>query len=904
MPFVLILGEVCSFYASSRVATIFIMREQAVSQFLSEISPGFLQFGSARMALLDIEAGFWGIRRQVEALIGFRLTNSVLQQAGANGGASFAASFGTTKDIAEQERLFKSCVQAYQLAGFGQFGIAESNWSVGRIVIRAEDTFEAWMTGRHAQKVSEPVCAYTAGVLVGFINVICDRQDVVCIEHRCQAKGDDVCEFELLPVSEAGEQNVVAFTPDPMLGRQLNLLEMLFERMPMGIAVIDREFKLVRCNPTWATFIEQYTPSTAAHVVPGTKIFDLEPGTEETLIPLFDRVFNGETIRQDAVRIESGGIASFWDIVLSPLYDEDQIVGLLNVSTDATERVMIQQTLEQRVEERTREIERRREIAESLRDILRMINSNLPLDSFIERAVKLAALRMDAAACVLHQFNRTDQTILHLAGYGIEGIFPGNRTRPFAAMKSSGGYDYLQATLQRQPTYQNYPPLPERIDEIKRDPSIPENIKAERIAVRGRFAASLSVPLVIQDEVFGGMVFYYSDPQEFPEEQIQLALTFADQVALALENARLHQREQQRQRELQTLLDVAGAANGSLNLDETLKTTLDLLVNLTNASRAGVMLRNESTGRLEARMLRPEQTISSDDLARISQACESVAASGEPVYVMPDAEQGFVEPGALLPLRLRDRILGVLVIIGAEGERFNPGQQALFKSIADQLSVAVENARLYGQAEQAAIASERNRLARDLHDAVSQTLFSASLIADVLPKLWERDPEIGKRKLDELRVLTRGALAEMRTLLLELRPSSLIELDLADLLRHLSNAFTGRTRIPLALNVEGLADPPLEVKEAVYRVVQESLNNINKHAQASRVFIDLHRSEDHIQLDIRDDGCGFDAGNISHESLGLGIMRERAESIGAQFFIQTGIGAGTRIELIWKDGQP
>lgn len=880
------------------------MREQAISQFLSEVSPGFLQFGKARMALLDIEAGFWGIRRQIEALIGTQFTNSVLQQAGANGGASFATSFGVTKDVAEQERLFESCVQAYQVAGFGHFTIKVSSWPIGRIAVRAQDTFEAWMIHQHTQQASEPVCAYTAGVLVGFINVISGRQDVVCIERHCQAMGDSKCEFELLPVSEAGNQGVVAFAPDPMLGRQLNLLEMLFERMPMGIAVIDPNFRLVRCNPTWATFIEQYTPSLATQVIPGTKIFDLEPGTEEILIPLFNRVLSGETIRQDAVRIESGGIASYWDIVLSPLFDQDQIVGILNVSTDASEREMVYQTLEQRVEERTQEIERKQEIAESLRDILRMINSNLPLDIFLERAVKLAALRLGATACVLHQFNKINQTIMHLADYGLSGVFPKSGIRHFAAMKQSGGYEYLQATLQRQPTYQNYPPLPERIDEIKRDPSTPQRIKAERIALREKFAGSLSVPLVIQNEVFGGMVFYYSEPQEFPDEQVQLAMTFAEQVALAVENAHLHQREQQRQRELQTLLDVASAANSSLDLDETLKTTLDLLVTLIHATRAGVMLRNENTNELEPRMLRPAQTISADALKQISQPCETVAASGEPVYITSDAERGFLEAGALLPLRVRDRTLGVLVIIGAEEERFSPEQQALFKSIADQLGVAVENARLYEQAEQAAIASERNRLARDLHDAVSQTLFSASLIADVLPKLWERNPEAAMRKLDELRSLTRGALSEMRTLLLELRPSSLIDMDLGDLLRHLSNAFTGRTRIPLRLNVDGVNDPPLAVKVVVYRVAQESLNNINKHAQASQVLIDLHCSKNQIRLEIRDNGTGFDPHSTSHESLGLGIMQERAQSVGAQFQIQSEIGVGTHIELVWKDGQP
>ncbi len=121
----------------------------------------------------------------------------------------------------------------------------------------------------------------------------------------------------------------------------------------------------------------------------------------------------------------------------------------------------------------------------------------------------------------------------------------------------------------------------------------------------------------------------------------------------------------------------------------------------------------------------------------------------------------------------------------------------LFKSIADQLGVAIENAYLFEKAEDAAIAAERNRLARDLHDAVTQTLFSASMIADVLPKIWERKPEEGQRRLEELRQLTRGALSEMRTLLVELRPAALEDTDLGDLIGHQVNAFIARTRIPV-----------------------------------------------------------------------------------------------------------
>ena len=120
------------------------------------------------------------------------------------------------------------------------------------------------------------------------------------------------------------------------------------------------------------------------------------------------------------------------------------------------------------------------------------------------------------------------------------------------------------------------------------------------------------------------------------------------------------------------------------------------------------------------------------------------------------------------------------------------------QTLADQLAIAIENAHLYEQAQELATVQERQRLARDLHDAVSQTLFSASLIAEVLPRLWERNPDEGRKRLEEIRQLTRGALAEMRTLLLELSPAALVDADLGDLLRQLAESITGRARIPVS----------------------------------------------------------------------------------------------------------
>jgi signal transduction histidine kinase len=214
----------------------------------------------------------------------------------------------------------------------------------------------------------------------------------------------------------------------------------------------------------------------------------------------------------------------------------------------------------------------------------------------------------------------------------------------------------------------------------------------------------------------------------------------------------------------------------------------------------------------------------------------------------------------------------------------------------------VEDA-LAEQAAKVAVTAERSRLARELHDAVSQTLFSASLIADVLPRIWERDAEEGARRLEEVRQLSRGALAEMRALLLELRPSALVDADVGDLLRQLGEAAAGRARLPVDVAVAGgCSDMTPEVKVAIYRIAQEALNNVTKHAGASQAAISLRCGHGWIELHVRDDGRGFDVGNIPPDHLGVGIMRERADAIGASLEISSGVGEGTEIAFVWQDG--
>jgi signal transduction histidine kinase len=223
--------------------------------------------------------------------------------------------------------------------------------------------------------------------------------------------------------------------------------------------------------------------------------------------------------------------------------------------------------------------------------------------------------------------------------------------------------------------------------------------------------------------------------------------------------------------------------------------------------------------------------------------------------------------------------------------------QRLQQEIEQRLLVENELAK---RAADEAVTADRTRLARDLHDAVTQTLFSASLTAEVLPDLWDMDVDEAKKSTEELRQLTRGALAEMRTLLLELRPATLTQTRLNDLIKQLCEAFIGRSRLPITLTIDGDCQLPPDVQIAFYRVAQESLNNVFKYARAKQVDVKLFLSHSSVQLQTCDNGIGFDLATIKPTSLGMRIMRERAEAIGADLHISSSPGSGTCVEMIWN----
>ncbi|MCC7449267.1 MAG: PAS domain S-box protein [Anaerolineae bacterium] len=363
----------------------------------------------------------------------------------------------------------------------------------------------------------------------------------------------------------------------------------------------------------------------------------------------------------------------------------------------------------------------------------------------------------------------------------------------------------------------------------------------------------------------------------------------------------------------EALRDTASALTSTLNFEEVLDRILANLGRVVQHNVGNIMLVEDDMVRVarwrgyseqDMRDWQPGQPIPLAAVPRLQRMIET----GQPLVIsdldaLPDyppvPNMPRLRSFAGVPIRLEGKVIGFLNLDSHTPGNFTAAHAERLRAFADQAAIAIQNARLYSHAQELAAIQERQRLARELHDAVSQSLFSANMIAETLPRLWERNPKRGQQALAYLRQLTKGALAEMRTLLLELRPATLLESDLSTLLRQLAEAAASRKEMDIACDVEGQTDLPGPAKVAFYRIAQEAVNNTVKHAHASQVAIKLTACNGVIELHIGDNGRGFDPVLVPATQLGLKIMRERAEAIGAALEINTQPGKGTQVAIRW-----
>jgi signal transduction histidine kinase len=251
-----------------------------------------------------------------------------------------------------------------------------------------------------------------------------------------------------------------------------------------------------------------------------------------------------------------------------------------------------------------------------------------------------------------------------------------------------------------------------------------------------------------------------------------------------------------------------------------------------------------------------------------------------------------------VPMKTRLRTVGVLSVYNKEGEGgFTDRDAELATFFANQAAAAIENARLYEQTREYAVVEERNRLARELHDSVTQSLFSVTLLSEAALSLLDRDPSKARERLERANELAQGALAEMRALIFQLRPMTLQEEGLLSAVKKHLQASQSRYGLLVDLQVTGTARRlPAQIEDAAFGIVQESLNNVVKHAGAAGVQLQLAFEDDCLRLSTIDTGVGFDpALPRPTPTLGMSSMRERAEAVGGRLTVESAPGRGTRV---------
>jgi PAS domain S-box-containing protein len=253
---------------------------------------------------------------------------------------------------------------------------------------------------------------------------------------------------------------------------------------------------------------------------------------------------------------------------------------------------------------------------------------------------------------------------------------------------------------------------------------------------------------------------------------------------------------------------------------------------------------------------------------------------------------------ACLPLIFRDRILGVLVCFFRPESGISREEARFIGAIGNQAAAAIETARLFMEAQGKAALEERQRLARDLHDSISQLLYGIGVGASAIRSWLDTDPREAIEPTEYILSLVRSGIAEMRSLIFELRPESLAQEGLVVALEKQATSLAARSGIQIQTILDKEPNAPIEYKEALFRVGQQALNNASKHARASKIEVRLTSPLNRIELRITDDGIGFDP-RLQHPGhFGLQSMRERVERLNGTFDLKSGPGKGTRIRVV------
>ena len=579
----------------------------------------------------------------------------------------------------------------------------------------------------------------------------------------------------------------------------------------------------------------------------------------------------------------------------------DRPLHVITLTEDVTERHLVAEALEQRVQERTRELS-------AVLEVARAVGSSLELGQVLGLILDQLQKVVEHSSAVIYSCDEQGEfRVLEYQGPLPRDAMLGRRPAPVVA-------DLIKKSVQRRE-----PILVE--DWGERTPSMraleAEGFETPPEAV-GHGRSAQCVPLFVKGGVSGALYLLHPTPGYYTQQQAGLAMAFGQQVATAIENVRLYAQTRQHELELATLLEISRTVSSTLELRPLLGVILDQLKTVVDYSGAGIYLGPDADEyRLhEYRGPLPREEVVGQRLSPgVATIIRKAIARSGPVIVEDWGEHTplmittagvalppgleLVGPGRALlwlPIVVRGAIAGALGVGHPRPGYYTERHGQLAMAFAQQVGSALENARLYEEAQGKAVLVERQRLARELHDSVSQVLYSIALNAASAVALGTRDPERAAALERDVHELAGVGLAEMRALIFELRPESLEQEGLVSALHKQAEAAQARHGFAVNINVAEEPAVPLAAKEALYRIAQEALQNAAKHAHAKTVELTLERQRSELILRVKDDGRGFNPKRTFPGHLGLHSMRERMAGVGGKLEIQSSRGRGTSIQ--------
>jgi GAF domain-containing protein len=441
--------------------------------------------------------------------------------------------------------------------------------------------------------------------------------------------------------------------------------------------------------------------------------------------------------------------------------------------------------------------------------------------------------------------------------------------------------------------------------------------QADAAVERTNARSLLVLPLRARGRTLGTLTAYTGQPDAFQPRHVDLLATFANQAAMTLDNARLYGELHSRLEEMVGLQRLGTLLLEEHDFDRVLHAICRQLQRLTDAGGVGLALLEDDPNYLELRtVVGPSAAVLRGSRIPIAGSFAGEAIRTNRPQRSDDAQHdergyrrnltlGNIRTLLSVPMKTRQRTIGVLSIYNKQGPGgFTERDSELATFFANQAAAAIENARLYEATREYTVIEERNRLARELHDSVTQSLFSVTLLSQAALSLWDRDLAKARERVERAHEVAQGALAEMRALIFQLRPMALQEEGLVSALEKHLAALHSRHNQVVELRVSGdKRRLSAGVEEAAFRIVQESLNNVVKHARASSARVELEFAPSCLRVRTSDNGVGFDPAGPRPRTMGVASMRERAEAMEGTVRIESRPGAGTRVvaELPLRD---